>query len=119
MTDGARRGGDRGSPKTAVAGSESQSSGQHGEAEERGSTAGVAATGGTARKLSRAEAGRLGGLRTRELYGTGHYKSIGKQGGAKGGAATKKKYGTEHYRRIGSLRGKRSRQAEGDGAGKE
>jgi general stress protein YciG len=57
-------------------------------------------------KLTRAEAGRLGGLKTKELYGTAHYREIGKQGGAKGGATTKERYGTEHYRKIGSLRRK-------------
>ncbi|MER3395850.1 MAG: hypothetical protein C4318_00055 [Acidimicrobiia bacterium] len=60
-------------------------------------------------KLTRAEAGRLGGLKTRERYGSQHYKAIGRQGGAKGGAVTKEKYGSDHYKRIGSLRGKRKK----------
>jgi hypothetical protein len=111
MTTGARRGGRQGSPQalkaeneTAIQSVPTEGSGHKGSdsknSKERDPDSKA--------KLTRAEAGRLGGLKTRELYGSKHYKDIGKQGGAKGGAVTKQKYGSEHYRRIGSLRGKKT-----------
>ena len=52
----------------------------------------------TSRKMTRAEAGRLGGQTTRERHGTDHYGRIGKVGGMKGGNTTKKRYGKDFYR---------------------
>lgn len=52
-------------------------------------------------KMSRAEAGKKGGLATKKKYGSEFYSAIGKTGGKKGGATTKKKYGTEFYQKIG------------------
>jgi hypothetical protein len=49
------------------------------------------------RKLTKAEAGRLGGLRTKAKHGTEHFR----RAGALGGKALLAKYGPEHYRRIG------------------
>jgi hypothetical protein len=49
------------------------------------------------KKLTKAEAGRLGGLRTKQRHGTEHFRRIG-QAGAK---ALLAKYGTEHFRKIG------------------
>lgn len=106
MANRSRRGDRQSSPQALQA---------EGEADAKSETgAGDVAAGKP--KLSRAEAGRLGGLKTRERYGSEHYKDIGKQGGAKGGAVTKQKYGSEHYRRIGSLRGKKSAYERGQGS---
>lgn len=52
-------------------------------------------------KMSRAEAGRKGGLATKQRYGEGHFSRIGHKGGKKGGEATKRRYGVEFYKRIG------------------
>ena len=49
------------------------------------------------RKLTKAEAGRLGGLRTKEKHGTEHFR----RAGSLGGKALLQKYGPEHYRKIG------------------
>ena len=49
------------------------------------------------RKLTKAEAGRLGGLRTKAKHGTEHFR----RAGSLGGKALLAKYGPEHYRRIG------------------
>jgi hypothetical protein len=49
------------------------------------------------KKLTKAEAGRLGGLRTKQRHGTEHYRCAGR----KGAAALLAKYGPEHYRKIG------------------
>jgi uncharacterized protein len=57
------------------------------------------------RKMTKQEAGRLGGAKTREKYGKEHYSRIGEKGGKKGGATTKKRYGTEFYQKIGSKGG--------------
>ena len=49
------------------------------------------------KKLTKAEAGRLGGLRTKAKHGTEHFR----RAGSLGGKALLAKYGPEHYRRIG------------------
>jgi len=53
------------------------------------------------RKMSRAEAGRKGGLSTKRRYGDRHFSEIGRLGGKKGGEATKQRYGVEFYQQIG------------------
>ncbi len=111
MTRGARRGGPGGSSQAVEADKNtatSPSSADDGSHTGANRTSAAGSVDSERPKLSRAEAGRLGGLRTRELYGAEHYKDIGRQGGAKGGAVTKQRYGKEHYRRIGSLRGKKA-----------
>lgn len=65
-------------------------------------------------KMSRQEAGRKGGVATRDRHGAEHYKAIGAAGGRKGGQATARLYGPEHYREIGRRggaagKGRRSR----------
>lgn len=73
------------------------------------------------RKMTRSEAGKLGGRATLEKYGTNFYKKISKKGGKarvrkaspetmaeigrKGGYATLNKYGTEFYQKNGSKGG--------------
>jgi general stress protein YciG len=52
-------------------------------------------------KMSRAEAGRKGGLSTKQRYGGDHFSKIGRLGGKKGGESTKRRYGVEFYQRIG------------------
>lgn len=59
------------------------------------------------RKMSRAEAGRKGGLSTKARYGDEHFSSIGRMGGKKGGESTKKRYGIEFYQEIGRKGGSR------------
>ncbi|GAC1408801.1 MAG: hypothetical protein NVSMB57_00650 [Actinomycetota bacterium] len=59
------------------------------------------------RKMSRAEAGRKGGLRTKERHGEDYFGRIGKMGGKKGGESTKERYGVEFYRTIGRKGGSR------------
>ena len=54
-----------------------------------------------ANKMSRAEAGRKGGLSTKQRYGGDHFSRIGRLGGKKGGESTKRRYGVEFYQRIG------------------
>ncbi len=58
-------------------------------------------------RMSRAEAGRLGGMKTKERHGEDHFRRIGRAGGSKGGATTRDRYGVEHYKKIGSLGGKK------------
>jgi general stress protein YciG len=53
------------------------------------------------RKMSRAEAGRKGGLTTKQRHGDDHFSKIGRLGGKKGGEATKQRYGVEFYQQIG------------------
>lgn len=53
------------------------------------------------KKMSRAEAGRKGGMATKQRYGDGHFSKIGRLGGKKGGEATKQRYGVEFYQQIG------------------
>lgn len=58
-------------------------------------------------RMSKAEAGRLGGLKTKERHGEDHFRRIGRSGGSKGGATTRDRYGVEHYKKIGSLGGRK------------
>jgi hypothetical protein len=51
----------------------------------------------TPKKLTRAEAGRLGGLRTKEKHGTEHYR----RAGAKGAKAVLDRFGKDHMAAIG------------------
>lgn len=62
---------------------------------------------GEDRKMSRAEAGRKGGLSTKQRYGGKHFSEIGRLGGKKGGETTKKRYGLEFYQAIGRKGGSR------------
>lgn len=64
-------------------------------------------TGTEKRKMSRAEAGRKGGLRTKERHGDDYFGRIGRMGGKKGGESTKQRYGVEFYRTIGRKGGSR------------
>jgi general stress protein YciG len=48
------------------------------------------------------EAGRKGGLKVRDLYGTERYADIGRQGGE----TVREKYGSDYFREIGSKGGK-------------
>ena len=58
-------------------------------------------------KMSRAEAGRKGGLTTRKRYGEEFFGRIGRIGVKKGGDTTKRRYGVEFYQRIGRKGGSR------------
>jgi len=49
------------------------------------------------------EAGRRGGERTKERYGSANFEKIGR----KGGSATYKKHGVEHYKRMRARVGKK------------
>jgi hypothetical protein len=49
------------------------------------------------RKMTKAEVGRLGGLRTKQRHGPAHFQ----QAGRKGGHATLQAHGTEHMAAIG------------------
>ena len=55
----------------------------------------------TSNKMSRAEAGRKGGMSTKQRYGGEHFSRIGRLGGKKGGESTKRRYGVEFYQKIG------------------
>lgn len=57
--------------------------------------------------MSRAEAGRKGGLTTKRRYGADFYQKIGRKGGKKGGLTTKQRYGADFYRTIGRKGGSR------------
>jgi len=57
--------------------------------------------------MSRAEAGRKGGLTTKRRYGADFYQEIGRKGGKKGGLTTKRRYGVDFYQRIGRKGGSR------------
>lgn len=59
------------------------------------------------RKMTRAEAGRKGGLSTKKRYGDTYFSEIGRLGGKKGGESTKRKYGIEFYQEIGRRGGSR------------
>jgi general stress protein YciG len=52
-------------------------------------------------KMTRAEAGRKGGLMTKKRHGSEFFGRIGRVGGKKGGDTTKKRYGIEFYQQIG------------------
>ena len=49
------------------------------------------------KKLTKAEAGRLGGLRTKQRHGSEHYR----RAGALGAKAVLEKYGPDHMRQLG------------------
>jgi general stress protein YciG len=51
--------------------------------------------------MTRAQAGRKGGLTTKQRYGQEFFEQIGRIGGKKGGDTTKKRYGIEFYQAIG------------------
>ncbi len=57
-------------------------------------------------RMSYADAGRKGGLATRDLYGHEHLAAGGRKGGAKGGATTRDRYGREFFVRIGRIGGR-------------
>lgn len=59
------------------------------------------------RKMSRSEAGRKGGLSTKQRHGEEYFSQIGRMGGRKGGEATKRRYGIEFYQEIGRKGGAR------------
>ncbi len=61
----------------------------------------------TRAKMSRAEAGRKGGLTTKQRHGPEFFGRIGRIGGKKGGDTTKRRYGVEFYQRIGRKGGSR------------
>lgn len=60
----------------------------------------------TPRKLTRAECGRLGGLRTKERHGTEHFRRAGKLGftaAARNRAAGNRKYNLDWLRARGKM----------------
>jgi uncharacterized protein len=57
--------------------------------------------------MTRSDAGRKGGLMTKQRYGPSFFKEIGKKGGKKGGLTTKERYGPDFYRTIGKKGGSR------------
>jgi general stress protein YciG len=57
--------------------------------------------------MTRAEAGRKGGLTTKKRYGAEFFGRIGRIGGKKGGDTTKRRYGVEFYQQIGRKGGSR------------
>ena len=61
--------------------------------------------------MSVSEAGRKGGLSTRQRYGSPFYEEIGKKGGEiggrKGGETTKSRYGSGFYEEIGHKGGQK------------
>ena len=59
------------------------------------------------RKMTRSEAGRKGGLSTKQRHGGEYFSEIGRMGGKKGGEATKQRYGVEFYAQIGRKGGAR------------
>ena len=59
-----------------------------------------------ARAMTVSEAGRKGGEKTRERYGSEFYEEIGK----KGGEAVKRTRGPEFYEKIGRKGGQRVRE---------
>ncbi len=58
-------------------------------------------------RMTRADAGRKGGLTTKQRYGADFYQQIGRKGGKKGGLTTKQRYGVEFYQKIGRKGGSR------------
>jgi hypothetical protein len=57
-------------------------------------------------KMSKAQAGRKGGLTTKGRYGSGYYSRIGKKGASKGGNATKARHGSGFFSQIGAKGGR-------------
>jgi len=64
------------------------------------------------KKMSKREAGKLGGSRTKERYGTEHYRKIGRIGGKLGGSRTKERYGLVYYQTIGKMGGESRKEKE-------
>lgn len=62
---------------------------------------------GNGDRMTRADAGRKGGLTTKQRYGPDFYQRIGRKGGKKGGLTTKQRYGPDFYRSIGRKGGSR------------
>jgi uncharacterized protein len=58
-------------------------------------------------RMTRADAGRKGGLSTKQRYGPDFFQEIGRKGGKKGGLTTKQRYGPDFYRTIGRKGGSR------------
>ncbi len=58
-------------------------------------------------RMNRSDAGRKGGLTTKNRYGADFYQKIGRKGGKKGGETTKSRYGLEFYQQIGRKGGSR------------
>jgi general stress protein YciG len=58
-------------------------------------------------RMTRADAGRKGGLTTKQRYGPDFFQEIGRKGGKKGGLTTKERYGADFYRTIGRKGGSR------------
>jgi general stress protein YciG len=58
-------------------------------------------------RMTRADAGRKGGLTTKQRYGADFYQQIGRKGGKKGGLTTRERYGPDFYRNIGRKGGSR------------
>ena len=61
----------------------------------------------TESRMTRADAGRKGGLTTKQRYGPDFFQEIGRKGGKKGGLTTKERYGADFYRTIGRKGGSR------------
>jgi hypothetical protein len=57
-------------------------------------------------KMTKAQAGRLGGLATKNKYGNRHFSTIGKKGASKGGKSTQARHGTVFFRQIGAKGGR-------------
>lgn len=57
------------------------------------------------KKMTKAEAGRKGGLTTKKRHGEEHFSSIGRVGGKKGGETTLERYGPEFFQKIGRMGG--------------
>lgn len=58
-------------------------------------------------RMTRADAGRKGGLTTKQRHGKDFFQEIGRKGGKKGGLTTKERYGADFYRTIGRKGGSR------------
>ena len=61
----------------------------------------MAETNGQSQRMTRAEAGRKGGLTTKQRYGADFFGKIGKIGGKKGGDTVLERYGREYFAEIG------------------
>jgi len=57
-------------------------------------------------KMSKAQAGRKGGLVTKSRGGSTYYSRIGKKGASKGGNRTKQRHGTPFFKKIGAQGGR-------------
>jgi hypothetical protein len=59
-------------------------------------------------KMSKAQAGRLGGNATKRRGGSAYYSRIGKKGASKGGRSTYARHGSAYMKKIGARGGRRS-----------